>query len=155
MTEIDFKTLTKDKVVKAIIDHKQEVLLDFEQDEKDRLDSVGNDDMDNKHIIDSKNDETLAEMDFLNHNVEILEREIILLRNVDPKSEHDSVQFGSLVHTDMGVLLVAAAQERMKVDDQIVLGISTAAPIYKVMKGLKAGDKFELNGMKHEIKALV
>jgi len=155
MTEVDFKILTKEKVVKAIIDHKREVLLDFEQDEKDRLDSVGNDDMDNKHIIDSKNDETLAEMDFLNHNVEILEREVLLLRNVDPKSKHDSVQFGSLVYTDMGVILIAAAQERIKVDGHNVLGISTAAPIYKVMQNLKAGDKFELNGMKHELKELV
>lgn len=154
MTEVDFKTLTKEKVLKAIIDYKRGVLMEFEQDERDRLDAVGNEDMDNRHI-DSKNEETLAEMDFLNHNVEILERQILLLRNVDPKSEHDSVQFGSLVYTDMGLLLIAAAQERIKVGDQDVLGISTAAPIYKKMEGLKAGDKFEMNGMKHEIKAVV
>lgn len=155
MTEVDFETLTKEKVLKAIIDHKREVLLDFEQDEKNRLESVGNEDMDNKHIIDSKNDETLAEMDFLNHNVEILERELLLLRSVDPSSKHNQVKFGSLVQTDIGVMLIAVAQDRMKIDDQVVLGISTAAPIFKVMEGLKPGDKFELNGMKHEIFSLI
>lgn len=154
MTDVDFKTLTKEKVVKAIIDYKRGVLMEFEQDERDRLDAVGNEDIDNRHI-DSKNEETLAEMDFLNHNVEILERQILLLKNVDPASEHDSVQFGSLVYTDMGIILVAAAHERMSVDGQMVLGISTAAPIYKKMQGLKAGDKFEMNGMKHEIRALI
>jgi hypothetical protein len=154
MTKVDFKTLNKEKVLKALIDYKRGVLMEFEQDERDRLDAVGNEDMDNRHI-DSKNEETLAEMDFLNHNVEILERQILLLRKVDPTSEHDSVRFGSLVHTDMGILLIAAAQERIRVGDEYVLGISTAAPIYKKMEGLKAGDKFEMNGMKHEIKALV
>lgn len=150
MGNIDFHSLEKAAVVQSIVDHKLEVIEDFKQDEKTRLAQVGGDDMDNRHI-DSKNEETMAEMEFLTHNIEILEREILLLKNVVTEAKSDKVNFGSLVHTDMGVLLVASAQEKLNVDGCDVIGISTAAPIYKMMEGQRKGARFELNGREHEI----
>jgi hypothetical protein len=154
MISTDKSVLTKSKVVEAIIAHKLEFLRDFESEEKNRLAQVAGEDIDNRHI-DSKNEETLHDLDFLNHNVEILEKQILLLKQVDTESEFNEVKFGSLVNTDMGHILVACAQEKMEVAGKKILGISTAAPIYRMMEGLKAGDTFEMNGMKHTIKSVV
>ena len=153
MISTDSTVLNKATVVDAIIAHKQEFLQDFEAEEKSRLAQVAGDDIDNRHI-DSKNEETLHDLDFLNHNVEILEKEILLLKRVDAESCCDEVEFGSLVNTDMGNILVACAQEKMEVEGKKVLGISMAAPIYRKMEGLKAGATFEMNGMKHIIKSV-
>jgi len=144
----------KQKVVEAFKKHKEEVLDDFRQEERSRLDQVANEDMDNRHI-DSKNEETLSEMDFLTHSMEIVEKEIYIFNSVDTRTEMSRVGFGSMVQTDKVTVLVAAAQERMDVDGVSVVGISMASPLMRAMEGKKEGDTVQVGAMSHKILKIV
>jgi len=140
----------KKHIIDSFKSHKEEVLNDFRQEERNRLDQVANDDMDNKHI-DSKNEETLREMDFLTHSMEILEKEIYILNNMSAQASSDKVGFGSLVKTDKLIALIGAAHERIEVNGLSVVGISMAAPLMRVMEGKKAGETVELGSITHTI----
>ncbi len=140
----------KKTIVDAFLGHKEEYLEDFRTNQRTKLNQTSGEDMDNKHH-ESKTEETIHELELLNHNTEILEKEIMLLKNIPLDANMDHAQYGSLLETDQGWMLVAAANEKMDVQGTPVLGISTAAPLFKKMSGLKAGDSFELNGAKHKL----
>lgn len=150
MSEIELNLDFKKKVVEAFKQHKEEVLKDFSDEERSRLDQVSNEDMDNRHI-DSKNEETLSEMDFLTHSMEILEKEIYIFNSINLKEEMDTIGFGALVKTDKVLVLVGAAQERMQIDGVPVVGISMAAPLMRAMEGKKAGDTAQVGSITHKI----
>lgn len=150
MNKSKVKALNKKTVIEKIIRDKEVILEDFRFNQRTKLDQASGDDMDNRHI-DSKNEETLHELELLNHNVEILEKEISVLKNIPIDMEMDKVQFGSLVETDKSVVLVGAANETVEVDGIDIVGISTASPLFKKMQDQTTGDKFELNGNQHEI----
>lgn len=153
MSKSKIETINKKKVIDKIVHDKEEMLEDFRSNQRNKLDLASNDDMDNRHI-DSKNEETLFELKLLNNNVEILEKEIMLLKNIPIDIELDKVQFGSLVETDNSTVLVGAAHEVVDVDGIGIVGISTASPLFKKMQGLRKGEKFDLNGNHQEIRSV-
>lgn len=150
MLNEEFKT----KVVTAFIREKENVLSDFRADQKRKLDQASREDTDNKHI-DSKNDETLSEVDFLNDNMDNLEREIVRLKEIPIPSTSKEVGFGSLVLTDHSLVLVGAAQNNLKVDGVEVAGVSTESPFYNALESKGPGDHAEINGRLHKIRAVV
>ncbi len=150
MSEVALNIDFKKKVIDAFKAHKEEVLNDFAGEEKTRLEQVANEDMDNRHL-DSKNEETLHEMDFLTHSMEIIEKEIYMLNSIDTSTENQDVSFGSLVQTDKVTFLVGSAQEKMEIDGIPVVGISMAAPLMRAMEGKKEGEKVTLGSLTHEI----
>lgn len=64
------------------------------------------------------------------------------------------VTTGAAVELDGRVLVVCVATPEVEVEGRTVMGISPAAPIYRAMEGLSAGDSFEFNGARHEIAAV-
>ncbi len=143
----------KKAIIKSFKEHKEEVLDHFRQEERTRLDQVSNDDMDNRHI-DSKNEETLHEMDFLTHSMEILEKEIYMLRSIPTEVSNDKVEFGSLIKTDKLIALVGAAHERMEVDGIPVVGVSMAAPLTRALEGKRVGEKVKLGSITHTLEEI-
>jgi len=93
-------------------------------------------------------------MDFLTHSMEILEKELYILKSISHEVPTDKVQFGALVQTDKLVALIGAANERMDVDGIPVVGISLAAPLMKAMEGKKVGDTVETNSIEHTIEEI-
>lgn len=154
MTEVELNLELKKKAISAFKKHKEEVLEGFRQEEQSRLDQVANEDMDNRHI-DSKNEETLHEMDFLTHSMEIVEKEIYIFNSINSSVKMDTVGFGSLVKTDKVTVLVGAAQERMDIDGVSVVGISMASPLMRAMEGKKVGDTVQVGTMTHRIEKIV
>lgn len=146
-------TKLKLQVIDRMIQEKEEVLEDFRRNQRTKLDQTKREDIDNKQY-ESKTEEVLNELELLNHNVEILEKEILIIKNVPRDLETDHVQFGSLVETDHLNLMVAAAHEAMHIGDKTVLGISTSAPIFSKMRGLNKGDSFDVNGTKYTIQSI-
>lgn len=65
-----------------------------------------------------------------------------------PKTD---VTEGAVVLLDGRVLVICVATPEFEFNGQTLMGISPAAPIYKAMKGLEAGDIFAFNGTDHEI----
>lgn len=150
MSKSKIESINKTTVIDKIIHDKEEMLQDFRYNQRNKLDQASSDDMDNRHI-DSKNEETLFEMDLLNNNVQILEKEIMNLRNIPIDMEMDQVQFGSLVETNKSIVLVGAANEAVEINGIKIIGISTASPLFKKMQGQTKGQKFDLNGSEQEI----
>ena len=153
MSKRKIDTTLKKSVIESFQSHKREVLNDFRQEERTRLDQASNDDMDNRHI-ESKAEETLNEMDFLTHSMEILEKEIYILKSIYQEVPNDKVEFGALLKTDKVVALIGVANERMDVEGIQVVGISLAAPLLKAMEGKKVGDTVEVNSVSHTIEEI-
>lgn len=153
MSQPKIKSISKKKVIDKVLQMKEDTLEGFRSNQRHKLDQASSDDMDNRHI-DSKNEEILHELKLLNNNVEVLEKEILSLRNIPIDTEMTNVQFGSLVETDSAIVLVAAPTERVEIDGVNIVGVSTSAPLYKSMEGLAEGDKFKLNGNEQTVRSL-
>lgn len=149
MIDLSFKK----SIIKAFSDHKEEVLHDFQEEEKTRLAQVSGEDMDNKHI-DSTAEATLHDMNFLTHSMEILEKELYILRSISDTAVSEKVEFGALVKTDKLIALVGAAHEKMKVNGIDVVGVSMAAPITRALEGKKKGDVIKMGILEHTIEEI-
>lgn len=100
----------------------------------------------------SYNEENNERIDLLSGQLHFVEEEMELLNrlNIDAPL-HDSVHIGSVVITDKRNFFVSVSLEEFEVSGINYFGISTKAPIYKVMMGKKAGDQFEFNGISYRI----
>jgi hypothetical protein len=93
--------------------------------------------------------ETIArELDFAQDELQLLNRLVI------QEPLHDEVTLGSVIVTDKRTFYVSASIEEFKADGKDIFGISTKAPIYEVMKGLKKGDSFSMRNQDYHIKDL-
>lgn len=61
---------------------------------------------------------------------------------------------GAAVELDGRMLVVCVATPEFEFEGRTVMGISPAAPIFRAMQGLAAGDSFEFNGRDHQITAV-
>lgn len=68
-----------------------------------------------------------------------------VLEHIDfgPKTD---VQEGAVVRLDSGYLVVAVSTGAFEHDGHRFVGISTGAPIYQVLDGMRAGETAEFNG---------
>jgi transcription elongation GreA/GreB family factor len=69
--------------------------------------------------------------------------------------EYSTVQVGALVATNNGTFFVSAPTGKVKIDDKEYFAISPFSPIAKEMNGMKAGDKFSINGREFSIKSVI
>lgn len=69
-------------------------------------------------------------------------------------AETDTVGPGAIVSVNGRCIIVAVSKPPFKVGDRDFMGISVQAPIYKELKGKKAGDSFEFNNRKFTIEAV-
>lgn len=91
--------------------------------------------------------ETIArELSFAQDELQLLNRLVI------QEPLHDEVTLGSVVDTDKRMFYVSASIENFTADGKEIFGISTKAPIYEAMKGLKKGAKFEMRNQHYKIK---
>lgn len=68
-----------------------------------------------------------------------------------PKTE---VETGAVVELDGRVLVVCVSTQEFEFEGQKTMGISPAAPLFRAMKGLGAGDSFSFNDTDHTISAV-
>ncbi|AVR46293.1 transcription elongation factor [Christiangramia fulva] len=74
------------------------------------------------------------------------------LSRIDQKHYSETVDFGSVVETSENYYYISVALGKIVLDEgSVVFAISTEAPIYKEMKGKKAGESFSFNGKDHKI----
>jgi hypothetical protein len=90
--------------------------------------------------------ETIArELDFAHDELQLLNRLVI------QEPLHDEVTLGSVIVTDKRTFYVSASIEEFEADGKNIFGISTKAPIYEVMKGLKKGNSFSMRSQNYKI----
>ncbi|MGN6179992.1 MAG: 3-oxoacyl-ACP synthase [Mucilaginibacter sp.] len=65
------------------------------------------------------------------------------------------VDNGSLVITDKAKFYLAISAGNITINGEIYIAVSPASPIGFKLKGLKAGDGFELNGKQYQVKQVL
>jgi transcription elongation GreA/GreB family factor len=80
---------------------------------------------------------------------------MVALNLIGTKSTSAVIETGSLVITDNGSFYIAISAGTLLVDGVGYFAVSPASPIGMKLKGLKTGDRFELNGKKYLINNII
>ena len=78
----------------------------------------------------------------------------VALNTINPAATHTTIDTGSVVKTNNGNFYLAISAGVLNVDGGTYMAISPASPIGIKMKGLKAGNEFEVNGKVYNIKSI-
>lgn len=73
------------------------------------------------------------------------QKELAFLNSLDITKESSVVEPGAAVITDKLSFFIGISSEKFQIDGLTVVGISTRAPIYANMRGLKKGSSFRFN----------
>jgi hypothetical protein len=109
------------------------------------------------HIIDPEHAATVVRDRPVAERIEALEHEhehhveTITGISFEPS---DKVGPGAVVQVDDRFVVVAVPTAEFEYGDVRMIGISTRAPLFGAMKGLRVGDTFELNQRTHTIRGL-
>ena len=76
---------------------------------------------------------------------------MVALNHISIKGNSNVIETGSLVITDNGRFYIAISAGTLVVDGESYFAVSPASPIGLKLKGLKAGDGFDLNGKGYKI----
>lgn len=68
------------------------------------------------------------------------------LNKIDLNLDHEKIEFGSVVITDMQKVFISIGIGKVAVDNDVYYAISLQVPFYQAMKGLKKGDTFDFRG---------
>lgn len=79
----------------------------------------------------------------------------VALSHINPALKNDSAETGSLIITNAAKFYVAISAGAILVDGETYMAISPASPIGVKMKGLKAGNEFNLNGKVYKIESIL
>lgn len=130
------------------------VMEDFRLRIKDVLTTDGNV---NEEEYDSQvqvqKEQTAAEVSLLSDQLEFAEHELTELRHLEWRinEKHDSIRLGSVVVTDKAIFFVSASLEQFAAGDKMILGLSVSSPLYKSMRGKKAGETFHHGNVVYRI----
>lgn len=97
-----------------------------------------------KSSLGDKHETARARMQFeqgrLQHQVEELNQQLLVLDKIDIHVTHTSVGFGSLVGTEKGLFFIATAIGKQVCDTALVYVVSVNSPLAMAIKGLKLGE---------------
>lgn len=80
---------------------------------------------------------------------------MVALNHISTKTNDPIAGNGSLVITDKAKFYLAISAGNLTVNGEIYIAVSAASPIGFKMKGLKAGNSFELNGKIYHIEHIL
>ena len=73
------------------------------------------------------------------------------LLKIDLDKKVNTVEFGAFVVTNKQKMFISVSLGKIQIDNTEIYAISTLVPMFKTIKGLKAGDKANHNGLHLEI----
>jgi transcription elongation GreA/GreB family factor len=143
--------LSKAAIFGACLKKQEALLKQFSKE----ITLLKNEITDHDTILSQNGHSTAERTDVLNTyegELAFLREEMMTLENLDWQTDKDSVQPGAVVATDKQTFFISISIEDVEVDGQTVYGISTGAPLFGAMRGLKQGDSFQFNDRKYTIK---
>ena len=97
-----------------------------------------------KSSLGDKHETARARMQFeqekLQHQVEELRQQLLLLNKIDTQVVHNRVGFGSLVVIEKGLFFIATALGRLVLGNETIYIISANSPLAMAIRGLQQGD---------------
>lgn len=147
------KKIAKTQIKQACIQKQQELIDTFKQQETEMLKDTFNEDA----IASQTEDRQAGKVDLLkalSKELVFAQEELVYLKSIDVMGESTQVEPGSVVVTDQITFFIGVSSEKVEVDGNTIFGISTKAPIYANMVGLKKGSSFQFNETKYHIEDL-
>jgi transcription elongation GreA/GreB family factor len=142
----------KQAVIDAGTDKMKSIIADFEERVKDlREDAIDESQEESASQSESRRDGELELLDTMVDQLNFAEREMETLKQIKADKIHNEVDFGSVVITDKRNLFVSTGIEEFEAKGKKYFGLSTKAPLYKNMAGLKAGESLSFNGIEYKI----
>ena len=124
---------------------------------EERLDSIKADVSSNNHSPSQTEDRKAGKVELI-HNYEkelvFAKLELNVLNSIKTDVIHNHIELGSVVYTKDLNFFISVSIGKFSVDGIDFMGISTKAPIYKVMEGKKKGDTFSFNDATYSIDEL-
>ena len=80
---------------------------------------------------------------------------MVALNHISTKGNSVEAETGSLVITDNGKFYIAISAGVLTVGRESYFAVSPASPVGIKLKGLKAGDNFDLNGKKYKVEEVI
>ena len=77
--------------------------------------------------------------------------ELEVLQQVPAHSITPVIEHGAVIHTDKQNFFIAVSLKKLVIDDRQYFPISTSAPIFQAMVGLKQGDNFNFRDRSYKI----
>lgn len=97
--------------------------------------------------------ESVEKAENMDHQVHLHEEHLKELSDISFEST-DVVKLGAIVSVNGRCMIVAIAKPKFSFDGRDFIGISTKAPIYRELKGKRAGDQFIFNERKFKIESV-
>ncbi len=144
------KNISKEMVLKACLQKQEELAESFEG----RVNMMQADTYNQKQSASQSEDRTAGKVDLLNtYKTELAfaQRELEYLKGLDASTENTKVEPCALVVTNRMNFFIGVSSEKVIVGDDEIYGISTNAPIYKVMAGLQKDASFKFNDTEYII----
>lgn len=154
MIQTSEKNQLRKKIIDMSIARQQLVIHDFKIRIKQLTETEG---LGNEEAYDNteqgNNSLKAIEINTLNKALESVIQELELLENlkIAPETNHDTISLGAIVVTNHLNLFVSIGMEEFLLEGQKFLGISTASPMFKEMKGKHKGESFQCKGINYTI----
>lgn len=116
--------------------------------------TIGDDNADSASQTESRRGGDLDLMNSLGAQLEHVLLDLDRLGIIAPDSPMDTVQFGSVVHTDVRNLLIGFSLEEFDAGGRRYLGVTPKAPLVQALYGRKEGDRATLNGVEYVVQGI-
>ncbi|MEO8415240.1 MAG: hypothetical protein ABI472_16395 [Ginsengibacter sp.] len=147
------KNINKADVLATCLQKQEELIESFEN----RVNESKADTISRNHSASQSEDRTAGKMELLNtyrNELAFAKSEMGFLRSLDATMKHTRVEPGAMVITKQLNFFIGVSSEKIEVNGEEVFGISTNAPIYKMMEGMGKDDKFQFNKIEYIIEAV-
>lgn len=143
--------INKNLILNSCLLNQEELIGNIEK----RVNALNTDATSHNYSASQSEDRTAGKMELLNAlktELTFAVKEMEYLKSLDPSTENTYISPGAVVITDQLIFFIGISSEKIEIDSNEVICISTKAPIYTFMEGLKKGDTFKYNEMNYEIK---
>lgn len=143
--------IDKNLILNACLQSQKELIVNIER----RLNTRNTDAISQNYSASQSEDRSAGKFEILNalkseHTFAV--KELEYLESLDPSIKNTHISPGAVVITDQFIFFIGISSEKTEIDGNEVIFISTRAPIYTSMEGLKKGDSFKYNETNYEIK---
>jgi hypothetical protein len=146
------KKISKELILKTCLQKQEELIKNYDSRVMEmQTDTTNDDDDPSASQSEDHNAGDVEIMSTMAGGLEFAQREMVTLAAIDPAHVNEMVEPGAVVVTNNRTFFIAVSSERVEVGEEVIYGISTNAPIYTVMAGLKKGETFKFNGTGYKI----
>ena len=142
--------ISKEIILNACLEKQEELVNSFDS----RVTEMREDAYTQEHSASQSEDRTAGKVEILStleKELAFVQMEMGYLKSINAGKVNEIVEPGAVVVTNQRTFFIAVSTEKVAIDGKEIFGISTKAPIYFAMEGLKKGDKFSFNGIDYEI----